>query len=314
MPEVSGAFADAARAREAELSRRLATSVELDRSFEGMLHGAHQINLQARQRLDVLEVEIRQAAAGWPALETPAGARGFQAYLAGKTREIHKIVADAAADSQQRAAQVQALAGRYSAGSGQRSASETDSTGRGHEGERAEMVGFGSHMPRTPPLKPDSPDPAPPPQNPRAEHPLPGLPTDLGGRPVGEGVQVPPAKFGPFWVPPEVADAGNRWINTHAPNRSPAEWMQALSDTLGAGYARGQQEQMIRILQTAQAGKCTVDDAARSLFALGLDGLGVAGAVPLAEAPPIAIAAAAGALADGVLNIGDLLRCVGGAA
>lgn len=113
MPEVLGAFADAARAREEQLVRRLATSVELDRGFESVLRGAHQFNLQSRQRLDALEVEIQQAAASWPGLDTPAGARAFQAYLAGKTREIHKIVADAAADSQQRAAQVQALTGRY---------------------------------------------------------------------------------------------------------------------------------------------------------------------------------------------------------
>lgn len=116
MPEVSGVFADAARARETELSRRLTTSVELDRSFEGILHGAHQFNVQSRQRLDTLEAEIRQAADTWRGLDTPAGARAFQAYLAGKTREIHKIVADAAADSQQRASQVQALTGRYPGG------------------------------------------------------------------------------------------------------------------------------------------------------------------------------------------------------
>lgn len=312
MPEVLGVFADGARAREAELARRLTTSVDLDRSFEGILRGAHQFHLRSRQRLDALAAEIRQAAATWPGLGTPAGARGFQGYLTGKTWEIHKIVADAAVDSQRRAVHVHALAGSYPVG--QRSASDLDSTGGGQEGERAEIVGFGSPVPQTPPFKPDSPDPSAPPKNPTAENPLPGLPTDLGGTPTGEGPQVPPVKFGPFWVPLEVAEAGTQWINTHAPNRTPAEWMQALSDTLGAGYARGQQEQMIRLLQTAQAGRCTVDDAARSLFALGLDGLGVAGAVPLAEAPPIAIAAAAGALADGVLNAGDLLRCLGGAA
>jgi hypothetical protein len=116
MPEVLGAFADAARVREEQLVQRLATSVQLDRSFEGILRDAHQYNLQSRRRLDALEAEIGQTAATWPGLDTPAGARQFQAYLAGKTREIHKIVADAAADSQQRAAQVQALTGRYPRG------------------------------------------------------------------------------------------------------------------------------------------------------------------------------------------------------
>ncbi|BBX24577.1 hypothetical protein MTER_39880 [Mycolicibacter terrae] len=116
MPEVMGAFADAARVREGQLVQRLATSVELDRAFEEILRGAHQFNLQSRQRLDALEAVIRQAASAWPGLDTPVGARQFQAYLAGKTREIHKIVADAAADSQRRAAQVQALTGRYPLG------------------------------------------------------------------------------------------------------------------------------------------------------------------------------------------------------
>ncbi|MFL0181492.1 DUF4226 domain-containing protein [Mycobacterium sp. SMC-15] len=116
MADQSGAFAAAARAREEQLVQRLATSVELDRSFEGILRGAHQYNLQSRARLDALEAEIRQSSASWPGLDTPTGARQFQVYLAGKTREIHKVVADAAADSQQRAAQVQALAGQYRAG------------------------------------------------------------------------------------------------------------------------------------------------------------------------------------------------------
>lgn len=116
MPDQVGTFAEAARVREEQLRQRLATTVELDRSVEGMLRGAHQHNLQSRARLDALESEIRAAAASWPARNTPAGARQFQVYLAGKTREIHKVVTDAAADSRQRAAQVQALTGRYSAG------------------------------------------------------------------------------------------------------------------------------------------------------------------------------------------------------
>ncbi|WP_409427843.1 DUF4226 domain-containing protein [Mycobacterium sp. SMC-11] len=125
MPDQSGAFAEAARAREEQLVQRLATSVELDRSFEGILRGAHQNNLQSRARLDTLEAEIRQSAASWPGLDTPAGARQFQAYLTGKTREIHRIVADAAADSQQRAAQVQALTGQYRAGGAKRGGQKT---------------------------------------------------------------------------------------------------------------------------------------------------------------------------------------------
>lgn len=99
-----------------QLVQRLATSVELDQSFEGILRGAQQFNAQSRARLDALEAEIRQAAAAWSGLDTPAGARQFQAYLAGKTRDIHKVVADAHADSQQRAAQVRGLTVRYAVG------------------------------------------------------------------------------------------------------------------------------------------------------------------------------------------------------
>ncbi|MEO6794979.1 MAG: DUF4226 domain-containing protein [Mycobacterium sp.] len=116
MPHEMGVFADVARARELQLAQRLAASVKVDQDFQAVLLGAVQCNLQSRQRLDALESEIRQTAATWPALDTPAGARQFQAYLTGKTREIHKVVADAAADSSQRAAQVQTLTGRYSLG------------------------------------------------------------------------------------------------------------------------------------------------------------------------------------------------------
>lgn len=116
MPVAVGAFADAARAREELLTRRLAASVAADKAFEAVLRDARQHNLAARRRLDAMEPEIRQAAGTWPGLDTPAGAQQFQVYLVGKTREIHRIVADAATDSQQRAAQVRALTDRYTIG------------------------------------------------------------------------------------------------------------------------------------------------------------------------------------------------------
>ncbi|MEO6794975.1 MAG: DUF4226 domain-containing protein [Mycobacterium sp.] len=318
MPQNLGDFAEAARAQERQLAQRLAESVEFDRSFEVILRGAHRYNVQSRQRLDAIEAEIKQASTTWPALDTPPGARQFQAYLTGKTRQIHKIVAAGAADSSQRAAQVQALTGRYTisedlpSGAGRNPKDNVGQVGRAE----TEMLGFGpgNRLPQKPPVKPDSPTPPPPPPKiPTPEDPLSGLPVELGGMPPDRGPQVPPVKFGPSWIPPEVAEAGTQWINTHVPNKTPAEWMQALSETSGSAYVRGRQAQLIRVLQMAQAGQCTVGDAARSLSAIGLDGLSIAGAVPLAEAPPIAIIAAAGGLADGVLNIGDLLQCLGGA-
>lgn len=113
MADERGAYADAARAREQQLVARLASSITLDQSFEAIVRGAHQHNTQARHHLDVIEAEIRQRAATWPGLDTPTGARQFQAYLAGKTREIHRVVSDAAADSKQRTAKVHELTSRY---------------------------------------------------------------------------------------------------------------------------------------------------------------------------------------------------------
>lgn len=116
MADQLGAFAEVAHAHEADLARRLATSAQLDSSFETLLRGAVEITRQARQRLDSLDAEIRQSAATWPGLDTASGARQFQSYLTGKTREIHAIVADAYTDSQQRAAQARTLAGHYPPG------------------------------------------------------------------------------------------------------------------------------------------------------------------------------------------------------
>ncbi|ORA76441.1 hypothetical protein BST28_20970 [Mycolicibacter kumamotonensis] len=116
MTENLGAFADAARAREDELVHRLAASVAADKQFQAILREAVQNNSMSRQRLDALESEIRQAASTWPGLDTPAGSRQFQQFLNGKTREIHRIVADAAEDSQHRASLVQSLTNRYQFG------------------------------------------------------------------------------------------------------------------------------------------------------------------------------------------------------
>ncbi|ORW68399.1 hypothetical protein AWC24_07940 [Mycolicibacter senuensis] len=118
MAEVIGAFADAAREREGQLVQRLTASVAADSEFESVLRGAVQHNRNSRQRLDMIEVEIKQAAATWRGLDTPAGARQFQQFLIAKTREIHQVIADGAADSRDRADKLQALSGRYSVSGG----------------------------------------------------------------------------------------------------------------------------------------------------------------------------------------------------
>lgn len=116
MTENLGAFADAARAREVELANRLAASVAADADFQTILQQAVKNTVSSRQRLEAIETEIRQSAAAWPGLDTPAGSRQFQRFLAAKTREIHRVVADADADNQRRASQVRTLTNRYRLG------------------------------------------------------------------------------------------------------------------------------------------------------------------------------------------------------
>ncbi|OBI07974.1 hypothetical protein A5715_16655 [Mycolicibacter heraklionensis] len=119
MAENLGAFADAARAREEELLSRLATAVAADKEFQTILQQALRSTARSRQRLDAIEAEIRQSAAAWPGLDTPAGARQFQHFLIAKTREIHRVVADAAADSRHRTQLVQTLTNHYRLGTGE---------------------------------------------------------------------------------------------------------------------------------------------------------------------------------------------------
>lgn len=73
MPEELGAHADAARGREDVLARRLQTSAQADRAFAATVHGATQVALQSRKRLDSIEAELR-AVLAHPralALDTP---------------------------------------------------------------------------------------------------------------------------------------------------------------------------------------------------------------------------------------------------
>ncbi|PQM50587.1 DUF4226 domain-containing protein [Mycolicibacter virginiensis] len=118
MPDVRGAFADAARAREQDLAQRLETAVEVDRAFADALRGACRKAAWGRRRLDAIEVEISDVVArqGILGLDTPAGARQFQAFLATKTRQIHRVVDEVSADSTSRTGILRAL--RYPMGDG----------------------------------------------------------------------------------------------------------------------------------------------------------------------------------------------------
>ncbi|WP_052739862.1 DUF4226 domain-containing protein [Mycobacterium sp. UM_Kg27] len=115
MPEELGAHADAARAREDVLARRLQRSTQADRAFLATVRGATQVALRGRTRLDGIEAEIREALAHnrASALNTPAGARQFQRFLTAKTRDIHQVIADTVVDSHARAQAVHSLGGGY---------------------------------------------------------------------------------------------------------------------------------------------------------------------------------------------------------
>ncbi|MEB3021506.1 DUF4226 domain-containing protein [[Mycobacterium] crassicus] len=115
MPAETGAHADAARARETVLVRRLEASIQADRAFAATMGGAYRTVLAGRKRLDDIEAEIRMAVADQRALalDTPAGARQFQRFLTAKTRDILTVVDDTAADSARRAALLRSLGGGY---------------------------------------------------------------------------------------------------------------------------------------------------------------------------------------------------------
>lgn len=115
MPEELGAHADAARERETALERRLQASTQADRAFVATVHGAAQVAVLGRKRLDGIEAQIRDALAHHraPALDTPAGARQLQRFLTTKTRDIHQVIADTVTDNRARAHAVRSLRGGY---------------------------------------------------------------------------------------------------------------------------------------------------------------------------------------------------------
>lgn len=170
MTENRGAFADAARARENKLVNRLEASVAADRDFQAILREAVRNNSASRQRLDAMAAEIRQAAATWPGLDTPAGSRQFQRYLTGKTREIHQIVNDAHADSEHRAGLVRSLTNRY----------QLD--GDGDTDPHIRLVDNETPAPRDPSIAGSGSPPVPEDQE--------GSPYDLGATIPGTGIVI----------------------------------------------------------------------------------------------------------------------------
>ncbi|HET9877030.1 MAG TPA: DUF4226 domain-containing protein, partial [Mycobacterium sp.] len=71
--------------------------------------------LRGRRQLDAIAAEVETAVANQRALAltTPAGARLFTRFLAGKAQEIREVLADATTDDASRAALLQSLGERY---------------------------------------------------------------------------------------------------------------------------------------------------------------------------------------------------------
>ena len=174
MAENLGAFADAARAREEALANRLAASVAADNEFQTILQQAVRNTVTSRQRLDAIEAEIRESAATWPGLDTPAGSRQFQRFLTAKTREIQRVVSDAAADSRHRASQVQTLTNQYKLGSGEGVPPGQD--------PHIRLVDNETHAPHDPTIAGPGSPPMPEKQD--------GSPYDLGATIPGTGILI----------------------------------------------------------------------------------------------------------------------------
>jgi hypothetical protein len=119
MPEEVGLAADAARAREALLTRRFGVASIADRAVPAPVLRAYQSAMHGRGQLDVIAAEIESAVANQQALalNTPAGARSFSRFLREKTRDIKQLVADAAAGSTSAATVLRSLRPSYATAS-----------------------------------------------------------------------------------------------------------------------------------------------------------------------------------------------------
>jgi Domain of unknown function (DUF4226) len=119
MPEELGLAADAARAREALLTRRFGVASIADRAVPASVLRAYQSAMRSRARLDVIAAEIECAVANQRvlALNTPAGALSFSRFLHGKTLDIKEVVAEAVADCTSNAVALRSLRPSYTAAS-----------------------------------------------------------------------------------------------------------------------------------------------------------------------------------------------------
>ncbi|MEO6792825.1 MAG: DUF4226 domain-containing protein [Mycobacterium sp.] len=118
MPEEHGAQAAAERAREKTLTARLQAAAHADQELTAAVRDAAEHARAGRCRLDAIGAEIRDAVAARQALalDTPAGTRQFQLFLAAKTRGVRQVVADAVAASSAGAAVLWSTSAGYGLG------------------------------------------------------------------------------------------------------------------------------------------------------------------------------------------------------
>jgi hypothetical protein len=104
-----------------ESAKRLAQSVRIpakaDRVVVPPLQSAYKTALRGRRQLDAIGADIESAVANQQALglDTPAGAARFSKFLAAKTQDINRMVAENAAESQAGAATFRSLDPSYQA-------------------------------------------------------------------------------------------------------------------------------------------------------------------------------------------------------
>lgn len=116
MPEERGAHAEAARVREGALVARQHASARIDRLLSATLREVVHGNADGRRRLEAIGAEIRDALDDQRSWDTPVGARQFQLFLAAKTRDIRRVVADTVADDRAGTALLGALSAGYAVG------------------------------------------------------------------------------------------------------------------------------------------------------------------------------------------------------
>jgi hypothetical protein len=114
---MTGLGAHAARARETVLAQSVRVPAEADRGVAPRLQSVYEAALRGRCQLDAIGADIENAVANQQALglDTPAGAATFSRFLAAKTQDINRVVAQTAAGCQAGAATLGSLAPSYRA-------------------------------------------------------------------------------------------------------------------------------------------------------------------------------------------------------